>query len=125
MFPVKSARERIQFLLDHLKDPILSSVCGREAAEEDEEWDTEPKTRTPHKDVGKNELAITLGRAGPEHGSDLAITLGYNTTADNGRMDVRGTFRKHATAGITRSNAKLTSREIRSHSRVATSLAMV
>jgi len=32
-------------------------VCDREAAEkeaeENEEWDTESKTRTPHKDVGK------------------------------------------------------------------------
>ena len=26
MFPIESARERTQFLMDHLKDPILSSV---------------------------------------------------------------------------------------------------
>ena len=99
MFPVKSARERIQFLLDPLKDPILSSVCGREAAEEDEEWDTEPKTRTPHKDVGKNELAITLGRAGPEHDSDLAITLGYNTTAEQWQNGCQRNFQKTCHGG--------------------------
>ena len=26
-FPIKFARERIPFLTDHLKDPILSTVC--------------------------------------------------------------------------------------------------